>query len=145
MRLDFRTGRKRLRLGSFGDFAFEINPSASFAGLLFPLLDSLRRGVRSHAPFEIFKRHVGEALTMEADELRLVTVMASRAEDLTTHATDGDRFEITLWHFEFDVFDSVVFVDDGAVEDVRDGFITREKEPAIGRGFEKRRGTCVGA
>ena len=96
-------------------------------------MDGLGTVVRADAALVVFKRHVGEAFAMKANDVGLEAVVAGGSEEFATESADGDGGEVAFGFFEFDFFDAIEGLEGGPAKHVLEGFIATHEEATIGR------------
>ena len=69
---------------------------------------------------------------MQANDGGLETVMVRRGDKFAAETADADAFEIALGLFEFDFLRPVKCLQGSAAQQMLSGFITSEKQSAIG-------------
>jgi hypothetical protein len=99
--------------------------------VVLPFLNEFRVGLVADAAFVVLQRHVGEALTMQADEAGLEAMMAGWAEHLAAESANGYGREVALGFFHFKLLWPVVGIEGGTAEDVLECLVARKEKAAV--------------
>ena len=82
---------------------------------------------------------------MEADDGGLKTVVTGRPKDFATESAYGNRREVALGFFQFNLLDPVIGFQCGTTQDVLQGLFTSQKQSTIRDDSVKGLGALVGA